>query len=504
MSYNIQQALKEALEIAAKEKVKYQSNLVGKVFAYAYLNPKTSLIEIKVVEFKTENFLHLTGLDYKGVQYNKRVLSKKMPTYADEFFKRLGSDPSLIKDISFIQGDTKTQTADNIKTAQRKLRNLSQLVNIAQKAEYIGMYKNPDKFDLLINRSYESLALIKDGSVYIPISSRYGVVDKHIDPKDKNLVLAIFSRKSSERDFRLVYLNKKVNNVDKAFFDLHSLSNLSIGSFVNENVEFNIKAQLTIRHRYIISSVKSELAILAQKRLCAYNSETALDEYTKSRDNFIEHLKTYNEVESDEEKGEIVKVITAHYKEQLSKATELDNSELISQEEICKINEVYGKYHGLNLSINVGDEAFKRATTIADEIKSPSAQLLKNKINNFSLIPERKINLQSVHFKDGAIALTISNPRNPLDETIRNITARLSEVGQKISDFLSSSFHSLSQEQPSQAHKPSLIISLSQSKRPQTSAQTLLRRSPKDVQAGSTKCCPPQSVRLMRTTANTK
>lgn len=457
MAYNGQQALQEALKKAAEEKVKYDNNLVGKVFAYAYVDPKINQVTFKEVEFKTENFLHLTGLDYFDVQYKKRVLKIDMPTRADEFYERLGKDSTLIQDVSFIKGSTPTETADNIKTAQRKLRNLSQLVNIAKKAEYIGRYKDPNKFDLLVNRSVESLALNKDGEVYIPISSRYGNVDKHIDLKDKNMIFAIFSKENNERDFKLVYLNKGVNNLDKSVFDSQFLPKLSLASFENENVEFNKKALSTVRHRFIISSVKSQIVSLAQKRAYAYDSETALNEYTKSRDNFIDHLKTYNEIESDEKREEIIKVISAHYKEQLSKADILDNVDLIPKEEIDKINEVYSKYPNLNLSVNLGDEAFGEAASIANAIKAPTADLLKNKTTNFFLLPKRKeidFHGTSLHIPQlqGGEAVLKMPPQLPFNEIIENLIAQLSESAQKISDFLSTPIRFSAQKQPPQAH----------------------------------------------------
>lgn len=456
MAYNGQQALQEALKKAAEEKVKYENNLVGKVFAYAYVDPKINQVTFKEVEFKTENFLHLTGLDYFDAQYKKRVLKIDTPTRADEFYERLGKDSTLIQDVSFIKGSTQKETADNIKTAQRKLRNLSQLVNIAKKAEYIGRYKNPNKFDLLVNRSVESLALNKDGEVYIPISSRYGIVDKHIDLKDKNLVLAIFSKNNNQKDFKLMYLNKKVANVDKAYFDSKFLEKLSLNSFTNDDVKFNKDSLSTIRYSFMASSIKNTLEKISQKRSHVYDSDLSCDEYTKICDSLYKQLDNYFCSSSDKDRQGMSNVISAYYKDQHLKVDSLDNVDLIYQE-INEINKAYSKYPDLNLSVNIGDEAFDGAAAIANAIKAPTADLLKNKKTNLIMSPKRNRNvlsnkkLHSSLFQGNTIALAMPNPQPSFEEIIRNTIAQLSEVAQKITKFFSSSIHSFAQEQPPQA-----------------------------------------------------
>ncbi len=157
MAYN---TVQEALDKALKEKNKYQENLVGKTFAYAYINKFTNIISIKEIVFKRENYLHLTGLDYRSAQYKKRVLGINAPTYADEFYDRLGTDGKLINDVDFIIESTAQKTLLTLRHTQNKLDNLSQIVNIAKKAEYIAEYNDPNKYDLIINRNKETLRFV--------------------------------------------------------------------------------------------------------------------------------------------------------------------------------------------------------------------------------------------------------------------------------------------------------------------------------------------------------
>ena len=136
MAYSLQ----EALDIAIEQKNNYERNLVGKKFIYAYIDKSTNEISMKEVEFQRSNYLHLTGLDYKNIQHKKRAHGYKGPTFADEFYKRLGSDSTLISDVSFIVEATPRKTKEAFRHTQDKIKNISKLTNIAKKTEIIGDY----------------------------------------------------------------------------------------------------------------------------------------------------------------------------------------------------------------------------------------------------------------------------------------------------------------------------------------------------------------------------
>ncbi len=107
-------------------------------------------------------------------------------------------------------------------------------------------------------------------------------------------------------------------------------------------------------------------------------------------------------------------------------------------------------------------EEMKKASEIATELQSPSAEFKKKK-TDFSLLPERNENSFSfapLCYSAGALAAVLpdSNRYNPLGELLKNVIAGLSDVSKKITEFLTAplpSVHIGERKQPSQARKPS-------------------------------------------------
>ena len=94
--------IQSALDRAIQQKSYYEKSLCGRNILYLFVDPATQDISAKKTYFSKENYLHLTGLDYQSVQYNKRVLGLNVPTNATHFYERLGKDTSLVSDVSFI------------------------------------------------------------------------------------------------------------------------------------------------------------------------------------------------------------------------------------------------------------------------------------------------------------------------------------------------------------------------------------------------------------------
>ena len=331
-------SLSEALYKAKIEKEKYQKNLMGKTFAYAYIENASGNINVKEVAFYKRNFLHLTGLDYQGVQYQKRVLNNNIPSKADVFFDRLGVDDTLINDVSFIQGRTPHETNLNYRHTQDKLDNLSQISYIANKAEYIGKYIQPDTFDLIINRNQESLAFIKNGNVYVPMSSRKGKVEKFISSKDISPVLAIFSKDNDFMPYRIEYLNKNVKINENVKFDIEILNKFDFQSFVplknkvNEK-QLNILIRLyTSTLKYKISKQLDEINLLRSK---AYLSEPEMNEY-------INATKIFRQSIENDETYKIAKELLTTEKEQCSSEDSID----LITEEIEKLESKFSPASG--------------------------------------------------------------------------------------------------------------------------------------------------------------
>ncbi len=219
-----------------EQKTEYEKNLVNKKFAYAFIN--NNIICIKEIHFKKENYLHLTGLDYQKRLYHKRHDKPDISTNAMEFYNRIG-EQDLHKDVTFLIGDNKEESRRFFGYTQHKLENLSKLTHIAFKAEYIGKYHGNQNFDIIINRSKNSIAFIDDGEMYAPTSSLYGDIDDVAS--DIHEILAIFKKDVICDDtdtYVIVYLNKKVK-IKNAKFDRNAIDKFNESSFINSKVKFN-------------------------------------------------------------------------------------------------------------------------------------------------------------------------------------------------------------------------------------------------------------------------
>lgn len=315
--------LNEALRKAASEKKKYQDNLMNKTFAYAYID-QNNLIKIYEVSFFKKNFLHLTGLDYLNAQYKKRVLNITVSSKAEEFFDRLGTDDLLINDVSFIQGRDQNDTNLNYSHTRDKLDNLSQIVYIAKKAEYIGKYKDTNIFDLIINRKMESLALRKRDNIYVPVSSRYGNVQKFVNKKEIKPILAIFSKERTSDIYHMDYLNKEIKLNNNIRFDRDIIFKFDVDSFNNIQSKFNISQleKLTSIYTY---SLKNSLLLIIEKikqlRSEAYLSEHDMNEYINATKSFRQNIKS----------NEAYRIAKDLLKNELGKCSSEETNDLIKE-----------------------------------------------------------------------------------------------------------------------------------------------------------------------------
>ncbi len=237
MNHKIQykyNTIEKALMRVEEQKTEYEKNLVNKKFAYAFID--NNIICIKEIHFKKENYLHLTGLDYQKRLYHKRHDIPNISTNAMEFYNRIG-DRDLHNDVTFLIGDNIKESRRYFVYTQHKLENLSKLTHIAFKAEYIGKYHGNQNFDIIINRSQNSIAFIDDGEMYAPTSSLYGDIDDVAS--DIHEILAIFKKDDGyDKPYIIVYLNKKVE-IKKSKFDRNAIDKFNDSSFINSKVQFN-------------------------------------------------------------------------------------------------------------------------------------------------------------------------------------------------------------------------------------------------------------------------
>ena len=377
--------LGDALLRAEKQKELYERNLVGKSFIYAYVDNNTA-VAFREIHFDRENYLHLTGLDYQSVQYNKRVLGINLPTDSLNFYNRLGKDATLINDVSFIIGSTPDETTRFFKYTQQKLDNLSQLTAIAAKAEYIGKYKGNQDFDIIVNRNSSAIAFIRDKNVYIPVSSLYGKAEDvatEIKP-----ILAIFVKENEHCQYKLSYLNSKIN-IGKKLFSSDLVEKLSHFSFINPNVEFKSTALDKLKHSFA-ASVKKELSekanTLSDKRKNAFENDTSLAEYEKERKIFVTGIR-------DNFEAEIAIDV-------LSEQNKAVSNELINEE----ISEIKNKFQ-LNASV----------------ISTPNV----NKPMQMSITEDKSMRVD-FSMQGGATAMAL-NPQMPTNEFFARIANAFSK-----------------------------------------------------------------------------
>ncbi|MDE6500982.1 MAG: hypothetical protein K2L10_02735 [Ruminococcus sp.] len=272
--------INEALQRVADLKKDYDSNLKGKTFLYVYIDRNTVCSEN--VPFKEENYLHLTGLDYKGVKTCFLQTGRKLPTHAKEFYYGLDNPASIATNVSFAQGRTPSETQRIFNQTQNKLNNLSKLVQIAKKAEYIGNYQGNQNFDLVVNRSQCSLAIQNFNGINCPVSLLNGGIERLTSLHQK--ILAIFCKENEHSPFILSYLNKSIN-IGKNLFSKELSMLISHDSFSNSKTKFNEKSLCNFINSFEISVRKylsQDLEKIAELRNHVYDSEEAYDRYTRA------------------------------------------------------------------------------------------------------------------------------------------------------------------------------------------------------------------------------
>ncbi|MDE5558444.1 MAG: hypothetical protein K2J32_12305 [Ruminococcus sp.] len=272
--------ISEALQRAADFKRDYESNLKGKTFLYVYIDK--NIICAENVPFKAENYLHLTGLDYKGAKTYFLQNGRKIPTHAKEFYYGLDNPASIASDVSFAQGRTLSETQRIFHQTQNKLNNLSKLVQIAKKAEYIGFYQGNQNFDLIVNRSQCSLAVQNFDGINCPTSLLSGGIEQLTSSHQK--ILAIFCKEDEHSPYRLSYLNKNIN-IGKKLFSQELSMLLSSDSFSNSETKFNEKSLYDFINSFEISVRKylsQDLEKIAELRSHVYNSEEAYEKYAEA------------------------------------------------------------------------------------------------------------------------------------------------------------------------------------------------------------------------------
>lgn len=128
--------VQDAFRRVAQQRKCFERELLEKDFLYVFCSG--SNIEAYEIDFQKSEYLHLTGMDYRGhyatnVQRQAQGLPP-VPTEAGNFYARLESgDSTLVNDMSF-KGATGTRVFNY---TQDKLQHLPQMIMLAKKAESI-------------------------------------------------------------------------------------------------------------------------------------------------------------------------------------------------------------------------------------------------------------------------------------------------------------------------------------------------------------------------------
>ena len=299
ISYPSIQDKKKKIE---EQKPFFENNLAEKEFLYAYIENQE--ITFQKAVFSKGSFLHLTGIDYKGRETDKRIHGIIKPKCSQEFYSRLCNDSTLIRDVSFIGEPSAKQQKQTFMNTQSKLASLSSLTTISAKADFIGEFdkkKYPTKkYDFVISKGAESLLFIKDSNglnqIY-PSSSQQGNFQNIV--KNPKTILAIFVKEKSKDDFQLQYLNKAVSLHRELFTDeLRDM--LSYSSFENTGVLFNLAKLNDLKNAFdksVQKGIRKELSELSFLRANAFHSEDEMNLYIAGKETLMDKLDNIQKCE---------------------------------------------------------------------------------------------------------------------------------------------------------------------------------------------------------------
>lgn len=377
-----------ALKRVEQQKKEYEINLRNKTLAFAYID-NSSKINVIEVTFRKENYLHLTGLDYKNIQSQNRLNGTQLPTRAGEFYDRLINDiPSLINDVSFQIGRNANETNLLRGHTEHKLENLSTFTHINFKAEYIGEYNGNLDIDLIVGRNTDAIGIKFDSKqkCFFPKSSLYDT-RKHF-VKQPYPILAIFSKDFQNPIYKIEYLNKKVS-IGTSTFPIEDVRKFDISSF--EKNRLNIQVN-DIQLNNLFSAYKSGLRNLINKQIneiASLRDETLLDDYLHKTEEFFNSLKTVEEINISKK---ILENQLDNYN-QLEKKTEnekerkeINAKKILIEDELQQLN---GKLNSLSSQV----KPIVNNTTIGINVTNFSSS------DNISLI-NKKINIPTISLKN--------------------------------------------------------------------------------------------------------
>lgn len=418
----IYQTIDDALRLVVEQKKWYDRNLLNKTFSYVYID-KPSKIQMIDFTFKAENYLHLTGLDYRGVKAQLLKSGIKEATYAYEFYNGLDNVNEIKTLVTFPQGKTEQETQSEFYKAQTKLNILPNLTQLSQKAEYIGNYNGNIDLKLIINRNMCSLGLRERNNQLIPTSLLRGKIEQFAS--NFKPVLAIFCKEVGiDKQFELTYLNKSVR-IGNAKFDRSAVERLSEQSFHStKDVRFN-EAQLNkLIEAYNNSSdyfIRADIKELSSKREMAFETDDAGAEYEEAFRRILDNIDTERKREA------AIQALT----EQKQNVTNNDIVGLID-DEISEINKKFSDRHIDKDAPSKGGLSQPNSSTTTKTTSTAVTAADKPKPNQIAIMNN-----------GGSAAMTAYNPFDVLAASIKNFFLKLNNAYNALADLAVSGLNKL-------------------------------------------------------------
>lgn len=193
-SYTLDDARKLVLNCAKS----YQNNLLDKSYLIIYKDKKDNKIKHIEIQFKAENYQHLTGvllIDENG---------KERKHVAREFFKKCINNSLSKTEIAFKKDGT----------TQLKLAALPKIMNISKITRITGDYDKHRTYliaDKLIGNINFCLGLVEtNGNFYIPNSALFEDIKKFT--RFSSQVLAVFSKNIKDKEYvKIHHVAKNIN-----------------------------------------------------------------------------------------------------------------------------------------------------------------------------------------------------------------------------------------------------------------------------------------------------
>ena len=205
--YNNEVKLQQAFKVVLKEFENYKNNLAGKSILVIYRNRETRLLDYIIIEFKGNNYYHLTGLIYKEDD-GEDVKSKH---FGSKFYNALNDKKLSVSELKIKDNNTELKIrALPFVTSQYRYSNMTGDFNES------GLKLQLDK---VLGNTKTCLGLRKTGyKKYAPASSLYDDTRKYA--KISHQIVSIFIKEINDLEpYKIIKYVAKGHNLMNLSYD---------------------------------------------------------------------------------------------------------------------------------------------------------------------------------------------------------------------------------------------------------------------------------------------